>query len=218
MLRGLLRLTGAQREPGLMPTILLPTFLKFLLQPTIEKARDFRRYSQPGGYDFYHSLKKAAHSMTVLGKRLDHASLQVLAMSNDWERAHNVEALRRLDGWLKKRKGDFFEPPKGLWRSPNKVLTVTLRPEFGLVHKDKRKVIALWNTKDPQLTPTAAGIGIYMMQTRMKLGAFADCSFHVLDLREGRLYGPASISNHASSVLAAELALAEKLLEEEDAA
>jgi hypothetical protein len=201
-----------------MPAILLPTFLKFLLQSTPDKARDFRRYSQPGGYDFYHSLKKAAHSMTVLGKGLEHASLRVLAMSNDSERAHNIEALQRLDEWLKKRKGEFFEPPKGLWRSPNKVLTVKLHPEFGLVHKGNRMVIALWNTKDPKLTPTAAGTGVYMMQTQMKTGAFADCAFHVLDLRERRLFGPPSIPNHAPSLLAAEFVLAEKLLEEDEAA
>jgi len=201
-----------------MPAILLPTFLKLLLQSTPEKARDFRRYTRPGGYDFYHSLKKAAHSMTVRGKGLERASLEVLAISNDSERAHNIEALQRLGEWLKNRRGEFFEPPKALCRSPNKVLTVKLHPEFGLVHKNARMVIALWNTKEPKLTPTAAGIGIYMMQTQMKAGLFTDCTFHVLDLRENRLFGPASVPNHAASLLAAEFVLAEKLLEQDEAA
>jgi len=201
-----------------MPAILLPTFLKFLLQSTPDKARDFRRYGRPGGYDFYHSLKKAAHSMTVRGKGLDRASQEVLARSNDSERAHNIEALQRLAEWLKKRKGEFFEPPQGLYRSPNNVLSIKLHPEFGLAHKDKRMVIALWNTKEPKLTPTAAGIGVYMMRTQMKAGPFTDCTFHVLDLRETRLYGPASIPNQAHSLLAAELMLAEKLLEDDEAA
>jgi hypothetical protein len=134
-----------------MTAILLPTFLKYLLQPTPEKARDFRRYNRPGGYDFYHSLKKAAHSMTVHGKSLEHASLRVLAMSSDSERTHNIEALQRLNEWLKKRRGEFFEPPKGLCRSPNNVLRVRLHPEFGLIYKNQRMVIALGTLRNQSL-------------------------------------------------------------------
>jgi hypothetical protein len=201
-----------------MPSILLPTFLKFLLQPTPEKARDFRRYSQPGGYDYYHSLKKAAHALTIGQKGLETASSQIHKLSSELERTHNLEALVRLDEWLQKRKGIFFEPPQAVYKSPNKILTVKLQPEFGLVHKNKRLVIALWNTKEPKLTPTAAGIGIYMMQTQMKLGPFSDCAFHVLDLRENRLFGPPSVPNNAPSLLAAEFVLAEKLLEDDEAA
>jgi hypothetical protein len=37
-------------------------------------------------------------------------------------------------------------------------------------------VVALWNTNGPKLTPTAASIGIYMMQEQLKIGAFVDNS------------------------------------------
>lgn len=201
-----------------MPTILLPTFLKFLLLPTPDKARDFRRYSQPGGYDFYQSLKKAATARTVHGQTLARASTHVLIMSNDSERSHNIEALEVLDRWLTKRKPVFFEPPTGLVRSPTDVVRVKLRPEFGMVHKGRRMVVALWNTKEPRLTRTAADLGVYMMQSKLCCGEFADCSFHVLDLREARLFGPAAIPNNAKTLLAAEFTLAEKLLEDEEAA
>lgn len=201
-----------------MPTMLLPTFLKSLLQPTTEKARDYRRYSRPGGYDYYQSLKRAAQTRTVQGRTLELAAAQIATIGNAAERQHNLEALHRLDEWLKRRKGHFFVPPSGLMRSPNKILTVKLSPEFGVELKDKRMAVALWSTKDPKLTPTAAGIGVYMMQSVLKLGPFSDCTFHVLDLRENRLYGAASIPNQAAGMLSAEFILAEALLADDEAA
>ncbi len=200
-----------------MHHIQFTTFLKLLSQTTQEKARSYRRYDEPGGYDFYQSFKRGAEGITIKGEALDRAAHSIEALSNPVERVHNRAALTALVDWLGARN-TFFEPPRGVYRSPSKALTVSLKPEVCRTHKGRRQVIAVWNTKDVILTPTVAGVGIYMLRSKLARGDYADCTFHVLDLVRGKLYGPASIPNHVDSLLAAEFAVADQLLGHDEAA
>lgn len=200
-----------------MHRIHFTTFLKLLSQTTQEKARSYRRYDEPGGYDFYQSFKRGAEGITTKGETLERASGAIEALSNLVEREHNRSALASLATWLGARN-TFFDPPRGFYRSPSKTLTVVLKPEICRSHKERRQVIAAWNTKDVALTPTVAGVGIYMLRTKLARGEYVDCSFHVLDLVRGKLYGPASIPNHVESLLGAEFAVADQLLGQDEAA
>lgn len=202
-----------------MHRIQLTTFLKLLLQTTQEKARSYRRYDEPGGYDFYQSFKRSAEGLTIKGRSLERAARSIQTLNNPVERQHNLAALEGLHRWLGKSRM-CFEPPSGIYRSPSKTLGIMLKPELARSMRGERQVIAVWNTKDVAMNRTVAGVGIFMMQSKLKTGSFADCSFHLLDLTDGngRLYGPASIPNHAHALLAAEFAVADELLKHDDAA
>jgi hypothetical protein len=60
----------------------LTTFLKSFASSTHQKARQYGRYDEPGGYDFYHSLKKAALRRTVGGHSLQNAAVPTKALNN----------------------------------------------------------------------------------------------------------------------------------------
>lgn len=202
-----------------MHRIQLTTFLKLLLQTTQEKARSYRRYDEPGGYDFYQSFKRAVRTLTLEGRSADRAAQPISSLSNLTERQHNLAALDGLDRWLGNRRS-FFEPPRGLYKSPSKTLSVLLKPEVGRIIRGERQVIAVWNTKEVEMNRTVAGVGVLMMHSRLRSGALSDCTFHLLDLTDGngRLYGTGSIPNHAHALLAAEFAVADELLKQDDAA
>lgn len=201
-----------------MHRIQFTTFLKLLAQTTQEKSRSYRRYDDGGGHDFYHSLKRAARDLTILERPFEKAAKRMEMLSAGPERERNIEAFQHFNGWLGKRKGSFFSPPDGLFKSPSGNLGVILKPEFGQVQKNKRQVVALWCTRGVKLTPTVAGVGIYMMQSKLKVGEYADCEFCVLDLVETRLWGPASIPNHAHALMSVEFAVADEFFKQDDAA
>lgn len=201
-----------------MHRVQLTTFLKLLAQSTQEKSKSYRKYDDGGGHDFYHSFKSAARDLTVRGREFDEASKRMDALSPGPERERNLEALQNFKCWLEKRNGSFFHPPEGLFESPSGNLGVILKPEFGQVYKKKRQVIALWCTRGVKLTPTAAGVGIYMMQSKLKVGEYADCEFCILDLVEMRLLGPANIPNYVHGLLSIEFAVADGFFKQDDAA
>lgn len=200
-----------------MHRIQFTTFLKLLSQTTHQKTRSYRRYDEAGGYDYYQSFKRAAERLTVKGEPLKRALRVVEALVNESERDNNSAAVAALAEWLGPRN-TFFQPPKSVYQSPSKVLTVILKPEVCRSHKGRRQVIAVWNTRDVPLNPSVAGVGVHMLQEKLGHGEFADCTFHVLDMVRGRLYGPGSIPNDVHSMLAVEFAIADRLLSEDDAA
>lgn len=200
-----------------MHRIQFTTFLKLLSQTTHQKARSYRRYDEPGGYDYYQSFKRVIEKFTVKGEPLERALRVVEALGNEGERGNNRAAVEALAKWLGPRN-TFFAPPKGIYQSPSKVLTVILKPEVCRSHKGQRQVIAVWNTKDASLTPSVAGVGAHIMREKLGHGEFAGCTFHVLDMVRSRLYGPASIPNDVHAMLAVEFAIADRLLSEDDAA
>ncbi len=203
-----------------MHRIQFNTFLKLLSQPTHEKTRSYRRYEEPGGHDYYHPFKRAARKMTSGGKALEDVLRIADRVGPPWQREDNAAMTQELDLWLKKEKSNgFFTPPEGHFKSPNGVLSVILNPEVGRILKGRRQLIAVWTTKGVKLSQTAAGVGVHMMETKLKSRRdFKDCDCYVLDLLAPRLYGHGSVPNNPESYLAAEFAVAEMLLKQDDAA
>jgi len=201
-----------------MPVIAFTTFLKCLGQTTPEKARQYARYQEPGGYDYYRPLKGAAGSVTWGGKEVDDVAAGIQKLSSNSERLHNTEGLKRLTAWLQKRPKDYFEPPKAIYKSPSGTLSIKVNPEFGITLGAKKMICAVWYTREPKLTGFAAGVGVYMMNAKLRYGNYSDCSFHILDLRANRLYGANSVPNDAEEMLKLEFAVADQLLIQTSAA
>jgi hypothetical protein len=55
-----------------------------------------------------------------------------------------------------------------------------------------------------------------MLQSKLCHGDFSDCSFHVLDLVRSRLHS--AVPNNVQALLAAEFAVADELLKQDEAA
>jgi hypothetical protein len=200
-----------------VPVIALTTFLKCLELSTQEKLRQYALYDQPGGYDFYTHLKRNASAVSSGSKRWDGAQAAIDRISAGPERKHNKSALEALRRWVERRNAKLFEPPEGLVRSPNKLLTVRLSPELGVEFKGTRHVVALWPTQNTVLSRRVAGIGVMLLQEELAGGEFADCEFNVLDLRANRIYGSKAITKDAGRLLALEFKIAEELIRKDAA-
>lgn len=201
-----------------MPTISLTSFLKILTKGTPQKVREYSKYLQPGGYDFYWSLKIASHAHTVGGETLLECSKPISDITRDVERKHNLAGLQSLSKWLKKYNvTKFFDAPADACKSPEGFLTVKLEPEFGIVMNDQRRVVQVWNTKD-SLTRTAAGVGIYLLQNHLCKEGFADCRAGVLDLRKRNLFIADALPPNMGAIVASELAWADGFFKAQKAA
>jgi hypothetical protein len=147
-----------------------------LTKGTPQKVQQYSRYLAPGGYDFYWQLKEAAHSLTVGGENYADCAKPIKESQRDVERKHNLDCLMPLSKWLDKQKvTKFFDPPVGSCSSPAGFVTIKLEPEFGVIRNDQRRIVQLWNCKGSNLTRTAAGVGIYVLERYLCLGDFADC-------------------------------------------
>ncbi len=168
-----------------IPQVALTTFLKLCMLTEAQKKSAYRKYFMPGdGYDFYWSLKKCVSKMTFEGKTYDGCVGEILnPLKNTAERKHNTDGLKEFVNWYNKWDRKFFAPPSGVYSSPKGYLKIKLKPEFGLQLPSERRVVAVWNTVKPQLTPFYGGVGIHLMNEVLKEGEFADCKFTMLDLR-----------------------------------
>jgi hypothetical protein len=169
-----------------MPSISLCSFLKILSQGTPQKTTEYAKYLTPGGYDFYWRLKDAAFSMTVGGQAFD-------------------QCVQPLNG---------IKPPHGSCSSPKGHLTIKLVPEFGLVDAGTRQLVHLWNSKQPDLKPAIAGVGIYLMQQHLCIDEFADCACVILDLRKRRILSVAATAPQTPSMVSSEFAWIDNFFEQ----
>jgi hypothetical protein len=188
-----------------MPTISLTSFLKILTKGTPQKVREYSRYLTPGGYDFYWQLKEAAHALTVGGE--SYADCAKPMEDSPRDVVHNLECLKSLSKWLDKQKvTEFFSAPAGSCSSPAGFVTIKLEPEFGAVTNDQRRIVQLWNSKGNNLTRTAAGVGIYLLEKHLCVGDFADCKGGILDLRKRELFLADALPANIEAMVTSEFA------------
>lgn len=190
-----------------MPTVSLTSFLKILTKGTPQKVREYSRYLEPGGYDFYWSLKEAAHAHTVGAETLADCAKPMHELTRDVERKHNLSGLQSLSKWMKKfNVTKFFEAPVTNCTSPEEYLTVRLEPEFGIVMNDQRRLVQLWSNTGSSLTRDAVGVGIHLLQTHLCEGEFADCKGGILDLRKRNLFIADAMPANIAAMIATEFA------------
>lgn len=196
-----------------MPTVAFSTFLKTLSLGTAQKNAHFAKYQQKGGYDFYWRLKSACEQLCN-GASVEEAFEVVEAISSPTERQHNVLGFTSVRDWTKKNGASFFVPPAGSLKSASGRLKVKLEPELGVVVGGKRMVVALWNSKDVALKPPIAGVGVHVLRSNLAVGDYSNCTFHVLNTRNNKLFDVSSIPKNANTILKADLAAIDNLLED----
>jgi hypothetical protein len=196
------------------PRMALTTFLKLVMLPTNDKFQQLSKYETPGGYDFYWSMKKAVSGIIEGKIDIEKAKETLDKLTNATERSHNLSGLKSAVKWLDKNPGTYFKPPSFDMKSPAGRFTIRLEPEIGHETPSGRKVIALWNTKVPELRKNTAGVGVALLTRELATGKFADCSFYILNLRTKKLWGPECIPNNAPHILGADIATIDALLKE----
>jgi hypothetical protein len=190
-----------------MPTISLTSFLKILTKGTPQKVREYSKYLTPGGYDFYWRLKEAAHALTVGGDSFTDCAKSIEEINGDVERKHNLDGLKSLSKWINKNKPtEFFVAPTDICSSPGGLVKIKLEPEFGMVMKGQRRLVQVWNSKGSNLTRTAAGVGIFLLQKHLCLGDFAECKGGILDLRRRELFVSDALPSNIAAMVTSELA------------
>jgi len=188
-----------------------------MAQNTPNKTKQYDRYNEPGGFRYYAELERAITALVVGGQPFEQASEPVRGIADRTKREHNLNGLTAFDRWRHGRKVEqYFAPPAGVYPSPSGLLAVKLKPEFGMVERGARKLVAVWNIANAKLTPTVAGVGAHMMMQKLAIGPFSDCTCHVLDLQVGTLYS--RISKDAQKLLQIEFATAEDIIKRYDAA
>jgi hypothetical protein len=189
-----------------MPNVSLSSFMKILSQGAPQKIREYGKYLTPGGYDFYWRLKDAAYALTVGGQPFDKCLQSINQIKSDVERRHNHQGFEALNKWVSGQGYSFFAPPKGSCSSPKGYLTVKLEPEFGMESGGHRRIVHIWNCKGTDLKQMTAGVGIYLMQKYLAVGAYGDCSCAILDLRKGRMFLAVKISTQIPLIVSSEFA------------
>ncbi len=189
-----------------MPTVGLSAFLKLYSLDVKHKEREYKKYAtKKGGYDFYWTLKDAAARLTFGKKPIPEAEAVFKSIQRASEIAHNKSGFVSLADWLSKDRYAFFPPPSTKFQSPKGFLTIKLEPEFGLLGRGGRRLVSLWNTMKPELTPQAAGVGIHLIESYLCIGECVDCKGMVLDLRKSRPYVTDAIPEQVKTALAKEL-------------
>jgi hypothetical protein len=190
-----------------MPTISLTSFLKILTKGTPQKVQEYSKYLTPGGYDFYWRLKETAHALTVGGESFADCAKSIAEINGDVERKHNLDGLKSLAEWINKHKPtEFFGAPGDFCASPAGLVKIRLEPEFGMVMNGQRRIVQLWNSKGSNLTRTAAGVGIYLLQKHLCIGDFADCKGGILDLRRRELFVSDALPANIEAMVTSEFA------------
>jgi len=199
-----------------MPTVSLTSYLKILTKGTPQKVREYSKYLEPGGYDFYWSLKDAVHSYTVGGMSFADCASIIQDIPREIERKHNLAGLQSLSKWLTKHGvANFFEPPVTNCSSPEGHLTVKLEPEFGFIPTSgQRRIVQMWNSKSANLTRDAVGVGIYLMQKHLCVGECTDCAAGILDLRKRHLFVADSFPTRVEAMVTTEFAWADSFFRE----
>ena len=121
------------------------------------KQKQYDKYNEPGGFKYYRELEKAATELTVGGQCFADASTSIRSITDDSLREHNLDGLEALEKWKSRRKArHFFAVPSAVYKSPSGTLAVKIQPQFGLVEKDGRKIVAVWNSAAPKLARVVA--------------------------------------------------------------
>lgn len=163
----------------------LPTFLKMMHEPVVQKATQLFRRALPNGgkgYNFFRTLGTASRLLTRDKVALDLALGELANISNPAERAINRSAIENLYYWLKENDGEFFEAPKAKVISLDGSLTLKIEPHFGWKQGKKRTIVLLWAYKEPILRTDIGRVGAHILATQLGKDTFSDCEFLVLDL------------------------------------
>jgi hypothetical protein len=197
-----------------MPTVSLNAFLKILTKGSPQKAVEYGRYLAPGGYDFYWLLKDAARDLTIGGKSLEDCSKVIEKINRPVEKKHNLSALKSLDAWLKKREiHEFFEAPSSSYVSPAGHITIKIEPAFGYVKDGHQHIVHAWNSQTLALPNKVASCGLYLMQQKLCVDAFADCIAGILDTRKREHFYGRAVPMIIPAMIASELAWADSFFE-----
>jgi len=199
-----------------MPQIALTTFLKLCLFSEKRKQSEYRRYLTPGdGYDFYRSLKRCVAETTYGEKTYDYCVGKYLnPLKRASERNLNREGLQSFVNWVRPLGQDFFEPPEGVASSPKGHLKVKLKPEVGIRIGAEKRVVAIWNTRTPELSQFVAGVGVQLLQSNLSAPPFDDCTFSLLDLRKNASYFAQGENPHIAKFIFDEFNWADAFFEE----
>jgi hypothetical protein len=194
-----------------MPNVSLNAFLKILSKSSPQKASEYGRYLNKGGYDFYWMLKEALRARTLGGGDLATCSNPIQKIDRAVEKKHNLGALTSFDKWLNKHSVDgFFEPPVGVCSSPQEYLKIKLEPAFGYVQGGRRRILQAWASQSITLPRSVAGCGLYLLQQHLCVGEFADCTPVILDLRKRELFVAEALPPMVGRMVASELAWADE--------
>lgn len=98
--------------------------------------------------------------------------------------------LKAIDGYIKfwkKRKIEWFNPPKKTWSIGD--LRIEVNPELGLVIKDKLHVIKLFTSANTDINKAHADLILNLMEKELREKVGGDeVIFAVLDVKRGKLF------------------------------
>jgi hypothetical protein len=171
-----------------LATIGLSKFAKLVSCNHAELIRELAPYETPGGYDFYGALKEAVFDYFASDENEREALAKLKGISGDNERQKSVSNFQTIVAWRKKNKGNPFVPPRAVWRSPNKVFSVKVTPEIGLEVGGKRRILSLYCTLQPSLTPTSAGVARLLAIEALKGEVDATDTIGLFDVPRNRVF------------------------------
>lgn len=178
-----------------MPVIMhFSTFLKFLTLDTGDKIRHLEGYSTPGGFDFYRSSRDGVLQHSAHGRSRERVIKDIANIAPHNAVAHNVEIFEHAANWLEKQKGQRVVPSRGVWPSPNKIFSVHIEPEIGLIAGGTKKIVAVYPRREPRLNRDTAGAGVLLLRRAYR--GVGDEEFCILDAYGEKAFkSPTNVSN-----------------------
>ena len=164
-----------------MPVLHFSTFLKLLASPTGERIRSISKYAQPGGFDYWRSLRTGIAMMALPDTTVADARLYVHDNSGGNNRDNCLDRFDNISSWVNRQSGALSEvSQRGVWTSPNEVFSVYIEPELEIIGRNGSRVIAFYPTEQPALNRDVAGSGILLL--RRYYGEGSNSQFQIYDV------------------------------------
>lgn len=166
-------------------TMHFSTFLKFLTLSDGDRVRELEAYSEPGGFDFYRPLREASTALVADGHSVERCTNSIRARCNDRNRGHNLEAFQRVVDFMARQRQIAERPVKSVWRSPRRVFSVHIEPEFLITRQGIRTAVAVYPRAQTSLNRDTAGAGIVLLRNAYR--GEVD-GYGILDAMAGNAY------------------------------
>jgi hypothetical protein len=169
--------------------IALSTFLKIASLPIDKSVATLSRYgSNDGGFDHYGHAKRASAARAKSDSARSKALQQIQDLESGALKKNNQEIEELVEKWVGSHAKNQLEPIKGIYRSPDKVFGIKLEPELQTKKSGQNAYVALYCSKDPNLSAAAAGAGILLLQKHFAAETLIGVDFGILDVRSNRTF------------------------------
>lgn len=162
------------------------TFLRLLASTTADRMRTIEKYAEPGGFDYWKTLRSAITQYTLGTLDRNGVERYISANAGGNSEKNTLDRFNLVADWMGRQTGQGYAPSQGLWTSPNELFSVFVEPEIGLVSSSRDRVVACYPTNSPPLTRDCAGSGIVLLNRHF--GEGFNGSLEVYDVKRNRCH------------------------------